>query len=131
MSQKRWSASHSEANPSSSARVAQPRTVSHRSGRSPGTEKSNWGRAKPTSMTCASVGAVLECVMNVSEGRDEAVIATLETAAGSSLLDVHADGHHNRVVLTLAGPDVEGAARAVSVEATARIDLARHHGVHP
>jgi glutamate formiminotransferase len=73
----------------------------------------------------------LECVVNVSEGRDEAVIASLGTAAGPSLLDLHADRHHNRAVLTLAGPDVEEAASAVAVEATTCIDLGRHHGVHP
>ena len=74
---------------------------------------------------------MLECVVNVSEGRDEAVITALETAAGPSLLDLHSDGHHNRAVLTLAGPDVEDAVRAVAGEAVTRIDLGRHHGVHP
>jgi glutamate formiminotransferase len=73
----------------------------------------------------------LECVVNVSEGRDEAVVAALGAAAGPRLLDLHCDRHHNRTVLTLAGPDVEEAARAVAVEALGSIDLGRHHGVHP
>lgn len=69
--------------------------------------------------------------MNVSEGRDAAVLAALEAAAGPALLDLHADAHHHRSVLSLAGPDVEEAARRVAAEAVARVDLRRHAGVHP
>ena len=74
---------------------------------------------------------VLECVVNVSEGADPAVIDAVGRAAGDALLDLHADAHHNRSVLTLAGPHVENAARAVSAEAVRRIDLRLHVGVHP
>jgi glutamate formiminotransferase / 5-formyltetrahydrofolate cyclo-ligase len=74
---------------------------------------------------------VLECVVNVSEGDDNVVLDALRAAGGGSLLDLHADTHHNRAVITLAGPDVEEAVRAVAAEATTRIDLGRHHGVHP
>jgi len=74
---------------------------------------------------------VLECVVNVSEGGDGAVIDAIAGAAGSALLDVHADAHHNRAVLTLAGVHAEQAARAVTVEAVRRIDLRLHRGVHP
>ncbi len=75
---------------------------------------------------------MLECVVNVSEGRDRAVIAALAAAAGARcLLDVHTDAHHHRSVLTLAGDGVETAARAVAAEAVARLDLGRHSGVHP
>lgn len=74
---------------------------------------------------------MLECVVNVSEGRDRAVLAALGAAAGAGLLDVHSDAHHHRSVLTLAGPDVEEAARRVASEAVARIDLGRHQGAHP
>jgi glutamate formiminotransferase len=79
------------------------------------------------------VGPVLECVVNVSEGRDGAVVAALAAAGGACLLDVHSDGHHNRSVLTLAGEsaEVEAAVRAVTVEAVARLDLRTHGGVHP
>ncbi len=69
--------------------------------------------------------------MNVSEGADRDVVDAIGRAAGAALLDLHADAHHNRAVLTLAGPDVETAARAVAVEAVRRIDLRRHFGVHP
>ncbi len=75
--------------------------------------------------------AVLACVVNVSEGRDAAVLAGLAGAAGPLLLDVHADAWHHRSVLTLAGPGVEGAARRVVAEAVRLIDLRRHQGAHP
>lgn len=74
---------------------------------------------------------MLECVVNISEGRRRAVIDALASVAGASLLDVHSDVHHHRTVLSLAGPDVELAARAVATEAVARIDLAHHTGAHP
>lgn len=72
--------------------------------------------------------AVLECVINISEGRRSEVVAAVAGAAGDALLDVHRDVHHHRAVLTLVG---EAAARAVTVEAVARIDLRAHTGVHP
>jgi glutamate formiminotransferase/glutamate formiminotransferase/formiminotetrahydrofolate cyclodeaminase len=73
-------------------------------------------------------GAVLECVINISEGREDAVIAEIAAAAGSALLDVHTDPDHNRSVLTLVGTD---APRAVAAEAVERLDLRTHAGVHP
>lgn len=74
---------------------------------------------------------MLECVVNVSEGRRPEVIEAIGAAAEAALLDVHSDVAHHRSVLTLAGPDVEEAARAVAREAVARIDLRAHDGVHP
>lgn len=71
---------------------------------------------------------MLECVINISEGCDEQAIAAIAGAGGPHLLDVHTDPHHNRSVLTLIGED---AARAVTAEAVARIDLRDHVGVHP
>jgi glutamate formiminotransferase len=73
-------------------------------------------------------GQVLECVVNVSEGRDLPLIADLVAAAGDDLLDVHSDPHHHRSVLTLVG---EEAVRAVARIAVARIDLRAHAGAHP
>ena len=71
---------------------------------------------------------MLECVINVSEGRDAAVIAAIAEAAGDDLLDVHSDPHHNRSVLTVLGED---APRAVTSATVARLDLRHHEGVHP
>jgi glutamate formiminotransferase len=73
----------------------------------------------------------LECVVNVSEGRDRTVLDAIAAAAGDALVNVHADAHHNRAVLTLVGPGVEDASRAVAVEGVRRIDLRLHVGVHP
>jgi glutamate formiminotransferase len=71
---------------------------------------------------------VLECVVNISEGRDPALIAAIAGAAGDDVLDVHSDPDHHRSVLTLVG---EAAPRAVATEAIRRLDLATHVGVHP
>jgi glutamate formiminotransferase len=71
---------------------------------------------------------VLECVVNVSEGRRPEVLDDLRRAAGGALLDLHADPHHNRAVLTLGG---EEAARPLAAAAVASLDLAAHDGVHP
>ncbi|MBV8560843.1 MAG: glutamate formiminotransferase, partial [Acidimicrobiia bacterium] len=74
---------------------------------------------------------MLECVINVSEGRDEVAVERLRDAAGRDLLDLHRDRRHNRAVLTLAGPDVEEVARAVTRLAVSSIDLRAHTGAHP
>jgi glutamate formiminotransferase len=71
---------------------------------------------------------VLECVVNVSEGRRATVIDALAEAAGAELLDLHVDSGHHRSVLTLAGVD---APRRVATAAVSRIDLRRHRGIHP
>lgn len=71
---------------------------------------------------------MLECVVNISEGRDRASIERIAAAAGDSLLDVHTDPHHHRSVITLVGED---AARAVASQAVALLDLRSHVGVHP
>jgi glutamate formiminotransferase len=77
---------------------------------------------------------VLECVVNVSEGRDVSIIAAIGDACGPALLDVHADPDHHRSVYTLAGPGPRDAAPAARVLARAvakRVDITQHDGVHP
>ena len=74
---------------------------------------------------------VLECVINVSEGRDADVIAALAAAGGDHALDVHSDPDHHRTVITLAGPLVEDAARSVAEAAVTLLDLHEHAGAHP
>jgi glutamate formiminotransferase len=75
----------------------------------------------------------LECVVNVSEGRDEAVLATLSASAGPALLDLHRDPHHHRAVFTLAGTpdDVASATRTLATATIDQLDLRAHDGVHP
>ncbi len=80
---------------------------------------------------------LLECVPNVSEGRDAAVIERLTGAVrrtpGAELLDWSADADHNRAVLTYVGePEaVLEATQALCREAFASIDMTRHEGAHP
>lgn len=74
---------------------------------------------------------MLSAVVNLSEGRRPEVVADLAAAGGSAVLDVHLDGDHNRCVVTLAGPDVVAAARAVATRAVGVLDLAVHDGAHP
>ena len=71
---------------------------------------------------------VLECVLNLSEGRRGEVVAKVAATAGNELLDLHSDPDHNRSVLTLVGTE---AARAVTRAALDRLDLRTHRGVHP
>lgn len=75
----------------------------------------------------------LECVVNVSEGRDDDALEALATVCGGVLADVHRDADHHRAVLTLAGPApaVEAAARALTAAAVARLHLDGHRGSHP
>jgi len=76
---------------------------------------------------------VLECVVNVSEGRDAALLDDLSARCGAPLLDRHADERHNRAVFTLGGPgdEVEHAVRALAEAVVLRLDLSQHAGVHP
>lgn len=76
---------------------------------------------------------MIECVVNVSEGRRAEVVAAVAEAAGRAVLDVHVDPDHHRSVATLAGePDlVIEAATALARVAVRLIDLAAHAGVHP
>jgi glutamate formiminotransferase len=78
--------------------------------------------------------SMLECVPNVSEGRDEAVLDALADACGPSLLDRHEDADHHRSVFTLAGPglrDAETAVASLALAIAGQLDLTDHEGVHP
>ncbi len=72
-------------------------------------------------------------MVNISEGRDRAIIAAIASAGGDAVLDVHADADHHRSVITLAGDlqRVDAETREVVTAAVARIDLTDHFGVHP
>ncbi len=76
---------------------------------------------------------IVECVVNVSEGRALDVIASLAEAAGPTLRDLHRDPDHHRSVFTLAGEaaDVAHGARTLAAATVARLDLRRHDGAHP
>ena len=76
---------------------------------------------------------IFECVVNVSEGRDETLLGELATAAAPALLDRHTDADHHRTVFTLAGAvdDLTEAVRALAAVSVARLDIAGHEGAHP
>ncbi len=77
---------------------------------------------------------VLECVANVSEGRNVAALRALADRCGNSLVDVHADADHHRSVFTLAGPgahDATAAARELADAVATNVSIDAHDGVHP
>ena len=80
---------------------------------------------------------LIECVPNISEGRDMNVInqvtAEIEKVEGVKLLDVDPGATTNRTVITFVGePDqvCEAAFRVVQ-KAAELIDMRQHHGAHP
>ena len=80
---------------------------------------------------------LVECVPNISEGRDRAVIdavtAVIGEVEGVRLLDVDPGADTNRTVITFIGPPdaVAEAAFRVVRRAAELIDMSRHHGAHP
>ena len=80
---------------------------------------------------------LIECVPNLSAGRDPGTVDAVETAIGSVpgviLLHRTSDYDHNRSVITFAGSPsavLESAINAVA-KAVELIDLTLHRGVHP
>lgn len=81
---------------------------------------------------------MIECVPNVSEGRDQSTIDAIAEAIGGTpgvhLLDLHSDPDHNRSVFTFASDDpaaLKSAVLRMYEVAVPRIDLRAHHGAHP
>jgi glutamate formiminotransferase len=79
---------------------------------------------------------LFECVPNVSEGRDEAILNACVAAiegTGAKLADRESDLVHHRSVFTFFGDrtTVVNAAVALAEVTTARIDLRTHRGAHP
>jgi glutamate formiminotransferase / formiminotetrahydrofolate cyclodeaminase len=85
----------------------------------------------------ATVDRIVECVPNISEGRDrgviDAVAAVIEEVDGVRLLDVAPGADTNRTVITFIGPPdgVAEAAFRVVRRAGELIDMRRHRGAHP
>ena len=71
---------------------------------------------------------MLECVVNVSEGRNHAILDSLAQSCAGDLLDIHSDPDHNRSVFTMVGVD---APRALARAAVSALSLNDHSGVHP
>ena len=82
------------------------------------------------------MNAIIECLANVSEGRDASLLADLAAAveaAGARMIDQQADGEQHRAILRFGGHPavVRNAALALAALAVQRIDLRRHQGTHP
>ena len=80
---------------------------------------------------------IIECVPNISEGRNKAIIKQvtdeIERVKGVKLLDVDPGEATNRTVITFVGaPDtvLEAAFQCVK-KAAQLIDMRHHHGAHP
>ncbi len=80
---------------------------------------------------------LIECVPNISEGRDskiiESISQTVETVEGVKLLDVDPGKATNRTVITFVGePEavIEAAFRLIK-KASELIDMRKHSGEHP
>ncbi len=89
-----------------------------------------------TAGTLYDPDALIECVPNFSEGRNEDVVRRIVSRMaieGVSLLDYSLDRDHNRSVVTIAGKPsaVQEAAICAAGEAAELIDLTAQHGVHP
>jgi glutamate formiminotransferase/formiminotetrahydrofolate cyclodeaminase len=83
------------------------------------------------------VNKIVECVPNISEGRDTQIIdkvcMALRACEGVTLLDVDPGRDTNRTVITFVGsPEaVEEGAIAVVSTAAKLIDMSKHEGAHP
>ena len=81
--------------------------------------------------------AIVECVPNISEGRDsdkiERIISVVRGINGCAVLGVEPDSDYNRTVITIVGePEaVKEAAFRLIQKATEEIDMATHEGEHP
>ena len=80
---------------------------------------------------------LIECVPNISEGRDinkiKTIAHTVETVEGVKLLDIDPGKATNRTVITFVGepePVIEAAFRLIK-KASEMIDMSKHSGEHP
>ena len=80
--------------------------------------------------------SIIECVPNISEGRDIEKINRIVDAAripGVKILGIEPDSDYNRTVITFAGNpvDVEKAANLLIKSSIKEIDMRTHSGEHP
>ena len=80
---------------------------------------------------------LVECVPNISEGRDSSVVEqcmdAVRAVPGVTVLDYSSDTSHNRTVITYIGsPEgVKAAGTALAQKCAQLIDLTKHSGEHP
>ena len=71
---------------------------------------------------------MLECVINISEGRQLDTIAKIRSQIGNDVLDIHSDYHHHRSVFTIVGSK---SPHQLAELCAKQFDLSEHVGVHP
>ena len=81
--------------------------------------------------------SIVECVPNISEGRDQGIIdqvvAAFGSVEGAKVIDVDPGAATNRTVITIVGPPdavLEAAFRGIA-KASTLIDMRNHEGAHP
>lgn len=83
------------------------------------------------------MSAVVQCVPNFSEGRDnlnvEAIVKAAAEASAARVIDYSSDPDHNRMVVTLLGEpaEIRYSVLAAAERAVELIDLRSHSGAHP
>lgn len=81
--------------------------------------------------------SIVECVPNISEGRDlakvERITSSISHISGCAVLGIEPDADYNRTVITIAGnpESVEMAAFTLIQKAIQEIDMTKHEGEHP
>lgn len=81
--------------------------------------------------------SIVECVPNISEGRDiekiERITNSISEIPGCAVLGIEPDADYNRTVITIAGipESVEKAAFILVAKAIDEIDMRVHQGEHP
>ena len=92
---------------------------------------------RPGAQPLHMVSPLVECVPNISEGRNLAVIESIVDAvrqtSGCTVLGVEPDHDYNRTVITFAGePDCVARGAIELIKASVEhLDMRLHHGEHP
>ncbi len=104
-------------------------------------EWTEWKKGLLTVLLSEKIYAIMkrlvECVPNISEGRDhqkiQAITSVVETVEGVKLLDVDPGASTNRTVITFVGePEAVCEAAFLLVKKAAElIDMSKHQGEHP
>lgn len=80
---------------------------------------------------------IIECIPNISEGKDlkkiEAITEEAKSTPGAYLLDMYTGSSTNRTVLTLAGDpgSIKEAVYKIFRKTSELIDMREHKGIHP
>lgn len=80
---------------------------------------------------------LLECIPNISEGKDKSkinkIVSSISSMDGIKILDVDSSASANRTVVTFVGEKskIKEASTKFILSTLENIDMQKHHGVHP